>query len=150
MLAGCNARSALNAGIQAMAAAIRTTFFSAGRSLPNVTRFVNDIFLGTAHFRISACAMLGADGLTDASIIVTIHEHTAEGSLTQVPPALCARLGLTEREGEVAALLAARLTNIEIAHELGVSEHTARHHTENVLAKLGVKTRRQVADSRTG
>ena len=51
---------------------------------------------------------------------------------------------LTAREREVAALLAARRTNAEVAAALGVSEHTARHHTERVLRKLGVRSRRDV------
>jgi DNA-binding CsgD family transcriptional regulator len=49
---------------------------------------------------------------------------------------------LTAREREVAALLAARRTNGEIAAALGVSPHTARHHTERVLQKFGVTSRR--------
>jgi DNA-binding CsgD family transcriptional regulator len=51
---------------------------------------------------------------------------------------------LTPREREVAALLAARRTNGEIAAALGVSPHTARHHTERVLRKYGVSSRRRV------
>lgn len=49
---------------------------------------------------------------------------------------------LTARERQVAALLARRATNREIAAALGVSAHTARHHTEHVFAKLGVTSRR--------
>ena len=56
--------------------------------------------------------------------------------------ALRARHGLTAREGEVAALLGRRLTNGEIAAALGVSPHTARHHAQRVLEKLGVRSRR--------
>lgn len=52
---------------------------------------------------------------------------------------------LTPRERAVASLLAARRTNAEIAAVLGLSRHTARHHTEHVLAKLGVRSRRDVA-----
>jgi DNA-binding CsgD family transcriptional regulator len=35
-----------------------------------------------------------------------------------------------------------RLSNNEIARMLSISPHTARHHTENVLAKLGVRSRK--------
>jgi len=34
-----------------------------------------------------------------------------------------------------------RLSNAEIARLLSISPHTARHHTENVLAKVGVRSR---------
>jgi DNA-binding CsgD family transcriptional regulator len=54
------------------------------------------------------------------------------------------RFRLTEREAEVALLLAQRRTSKEIARTLEVSWHTARRHTERVLAKLGISSRRHV------
>jgi DNA-binding CsgD family transcriptional regulator len=57
------------------------------------------------------------------------------------PDSLRARYGLTIRELEVASLHMHRLTNAEIARMLGISPHTARHHTESVLAKVGVRSR---------
>lgn len=57
------------------------------------------------------------------------------------PDSIRARYGLTVRELQVASLIMHRLTNAEIARMLGVSPHTARHHTENVLAKFGVGSR---------
>lgn len=59
--------------------------------------------------------------------------------------ALPASLGLTRREADVARLLAQRLSNAEVAAALGVSAHTARHHTERVMHKLGVTSRAEVA-----
>jgi len=58
--------------------------------------------------------------------------------------ALQERFRLTQRETEVALLLARRLSTPEIARTLGVSVHTARRHTENVMVKLGVSSRREV------
>ena len=52
---------------------------------------------------------------------------------------------LTPREREVAALVAEGLTNPEIAGRLGIGEQTARTHVSNVLSKLGVSSRREVA-----
>ena len=57
------------------------------------------------------------------------------------PDSIRARYGLTLRELQVASLLMHRLTNAEIARMLGISPHTARHHTESVLAKFGVRSR---------
>jgi DNA-binding CsgD family transcriptional regulator/tetratricopeptide (TPR) repeat protein len=51
------------------------------------------------------------------------------------------RLGLTSREAEVLALVAAGKTNREIGAELYVSEKTASVHVSNILRKLGVNTR---------
>lgn len=51
--------------------------------------------------------------------------------------------GLTARETEVAAMLAQGRSNSAIAAALRISTHTARHHTQRVLAKLGVHSRAQ-------
>lgn len=55
------------------------------------------------------------------------------------------RFGLTHRQAEVALLLARGLRNREVAARLGVTEHTARRHTERVLARLGASSRAQIA-----
>jgi non-specific serine/threonine protein kinase len=52
---------------------------------------------------------------------------------------------LTRREEEVARLVAEGLSNREIAEWLVISQRTAEGHVENVLAKLGFKSRTQVA-----
>jgi ATP/maltotriose-dependent transcriptional regulator MalT len=49
--------------------------------------------------------------------------------------------GLTAREREVLALVAAGKTNREIASELQISNHTVRRHLQNVFVKLGVASR---------
>lgn len=59
-------------------------------------------------------------------------------------PELAAAYGLTPRQAHIAHLLARRATNAEIAVELQISRHTARHHTEQVLTKLGVRSRAAV------
>jgi non-specific serine/threonine protein kinase len=53
--------------------------------------------------------------------------------------------GLTRREREVAGLVARGLTNRQIAAQLVISERTAANHIQHVLAKLGFRTRGQVA-----
>jgi DNA-binding NarL/FixJ family response regulator len=53
--------------------------------------------------------------------------------------------GLTSREHEVAALIARGLTNRQIAAELVIAEGTADRHVSNILGKLGLMTRAQVA-----
>ena len=61
-----------------------------------------------------------------------------------VTPAMGAPYGLTPREAHIAVRLARRQTTAEIAGELAISPHTVRHHTERVLAKLGVRSREAV------
>lgn len=54
------------------------------------------------------------------------------------------RLGLTPKEVEVVRLLAEGRSNAAIATALCISPHTARHHTERIMAKLGVRSRAEV------
>jgi DNA-binding CsgD family transcriptional regulator len=51
--------------------------------------------------------------------------------------------GMTPREVEVAMLIAEGCSNSTVARRLGISPHTARHHTQRVLGKLGVHSRAQ-------
>ena len=48
---------------------------------------------------------------------------------------------LTEREIAVLRMVAGGSTNAEIGAALGISPHTARTHVQNMMAKLGVRTR---------
>jgi DNA-binding CsgD family transcriptional regulator len=54
---------------------------------------------------------------------------------------LAQRFGLTRREVQVAMRLAQGRSNQAIAAELKISAHTARHHTQRILSKLGVHSR---------
>jgi DNA-binding CsgD family transcriptional regulator len=53
--------------------------------------------------------------------------------------------GLTEREREVAALIAAGKSNREIAEVLVVNYRTVEKHIENMLSKLGFSSRAKIA-----
>ncbi len=52
---------------------------------------------------------------------------------------------LTPREGEVAALVAEGLSNGEIGRRLYISTKTASVHVSNILAKLGMSSRAEIA-----
>jgi DNA-binding CsgD family transcriptional regulator len=54
---------------------------------------------------------------------------------------------LTARELEIAGLVGARRTNREIAAELFLSEKTVEAHLRNIFGKLGVSSRRAIADA---
>ena len=57
---------------------------------------------------------------------------------------LRSRYGLTARQVEVARLLADGCSNSEVAERLGVTENTARNHTEQVMKKLETSRRARV------
>jgi len=55
--------------------------------------------------------------------------------------------GLTVRELEVLALVAQNLSNAAIARRLYLSSKTVDHHASAILTKLGIASRREVADA---
>jgi DNA-binding CsgD family transcriptional regulator/tetratricopeptide (TPR) repeat protein len=61
------------------------------------------------------------------------------------PPTSAAQLGLTPREVEVLALVAAGRSNRQIAQALFISPKTVGVHVSNILAKLGVAGRVEAA-----
>jgi two-component system nitrate/nitrite response regulator NarL len=57
------------------------------------------------------------------------------------PSASNQEFGISSREMQVIALIAAGYTNTDIAQHLQISEHTVKHHVTNILDKLGVSNR---------
>jgi DNA-binding CsgD family transcriptional regulator len=102
--------------------------------------------IGAAHEALAAMAA----GLTDPSLRDPFLRRAA-AFLPPVRPPTARRLsmeqfgGLTARERSVAALVAAGHSNREIAEALFVTERTAETHVGNIMSKLGVKTRAQIA-----
>ena len=70
-------------------------------------------------------------------------------SLRQRPARTAASM-LTSREAEIAGLIAAGLTNREIAERLVLSSRTVETHVANAMSKLGFSTRSQLAAWYTG
>ena len=65
--------------------------------------------------------------------------------MPEEPPAEKPLGKLTQREEEIAELLARGLTNRQISTELGISERTAGNHVARILRKLGLRSRAQIA-----
>ncbi|GAA2277632.1 response regulator transcription factor [Streptomyces atrovirens] len=120
-----------------------------------VTTFENDSYVydalrvGAAGFllkRSDADALVGAVRLVarsdtllfPAAVRALAAEHARA---CPAPPAWVARL--TGRESEVLRLMAAGLTNAEIARRMGVGAATVKTHVASVLAKTGARDRTQ-------
>jgi DNA-binding CsgD family transcriptional regulator len=69
----------------------------------------------------------------------------AAGQRRSAPRTRHAGSTLTGRQRQVLALVAAGLTNAEIAHRLGVSRHTVVTQIASASAKLGATSRAQAA-----
>ena len=84
----------------------------------------------------------------DEAVAEALVELGTTPSTSDAPRATADTCGageLTPREREVAALLARGLSNRQIAQELVVSQRTAAHHVEHLLAKLGAPSRAAAA-----
>lgn len=82
--------------------------------------------------RLEARYVHGPTGMLDAIAL----RHVA----VEVGAALRA-LGLTRRQADVLELIWKGATNAEVALALCISEHTVRHHLEEIYRRLGVGTR---------
>jgi DNA-binding CsgD family transcriptional regulator len=82
--------------------------------------------------------------LTRKNPSIIIKEIPVQPSELFVPDeARLAQLAITPRELEILALIAAGLSNREIAARLFVSENTVKSHSSRVFDKLGAKRRTQ-------
>jgi DNA-binding NarL/FixJ family response regulator len=75
------------------------------------------------------------------SLFSYIIEHAlkkGEGKLTNV-------VRMTKREREITALIADSLSNKEIAKRLNIATHTVKSHVHNIMEKLALHTRLQIA-----
>ncbi|MFW6330529.1 MAG: helix-turn-helix transcriptional regulator [Gemmatimonadota bacterium] len=86
------------------------------------------------------CLPPGSAGPDPTALII------AEDRSACIPDArtLSGRYGLTPRQAQVAQLLARGDSNHDIADRLGISPHTARHHAQRVLEKVGTHSRKAV------
>jgi non-specific serine/threonine protein kinase len=93
-----------------------------------------------------AAAATWAEGqaLELGDVVRQVFETDPAGGLDEA--AATEELGwLTRREQQVTALVALGLHNYEIGERLGITRHTAEIHVSNVLSKLGMNSRAQLA-----
>jgi DNA-binding NarL/FixJ family response regulator len=123
---------------------------------PRVVMFAQDNDPGL----IAACVVAGADGFVHKSAEPHLLLDAVDQVLRSKRPWVLGRAGaprpdlapeaprpascMTGREREVLDLLLRRLTNEEIAAELGVAGQTVKNHVSSVLQKLCVSSRKHL------
>jgi len=97
-----------------------------------------------ADVRLPSTAEL--DDLLQAVRSTTATGATAYAAVpSQTPADVVGTARLTSREAEVVALLMDGMRSARIADELGISVNTVRSHVQNIMSKLGVNSRLEVA-----
>ena len=101
---------------------------------------VREVQTERGSYTLTGRRVIGPDGVQP---IVLVY---AEAGQPEPAPEdkLRERFRLTRKEARVALLLAQYMSNEQVAAELCISPHTARHHTQSVLDKLGIKSRKDV------
>ena len=103
--------------------------------------FCTDIICGGT----ADCCSVTLDGLRKLSLVLEMAPPADAPKAAGRPGPVVAADPLSRRQRAVAELIARGLTNREIAAELVLSERTVDAHVEHSRAKLGVRSRTQIA-----
>ncbi len=98
-----------------------------------------DDFVGTIR-SVAAGASVLPPSLTGSLFSQIIEKVAGEGKMS-----LIESVRMTKREREVIELIAEGLSNKEIAQQLNIATYTVKSHVHNILEKLALHTRLQVA-----
>jgi len=97
---------------------------------------------GAAEIQQALHRVAGGQAALDPAVQLHLVEAIADG-VPSGPATAPLPDGLTPREAEVLTLIAAGLSNTEIAERLVVSEATVKSHVNHMLAKIGARDRAQ-------
>jgi DNA-binding NarL/FixJ family response regulator len=97
---------------------------------------------GAAEIQQALHRVAGGQAALDPAVQLHLVEAIADGPPSGSAPGSLPD-SLTPREAEVLTLIAAGLSNAEIAERLVVSEATVKSHVNHMLAKIGARDRAQ-------
>jgi DNA-binding NarL/FixJ family response regulator len=86
----------------------------------------------------------GAD-VVPQSLTGTLLSHIAEQAVSRKGPTVLRAVRLTKRERQITDLIAKGMNNKEIAQRLNIAPYTVKSHVHNILEKLALHTRLQIA-----
>ena len=78
-------------------------------------------------------------------LLGSLFSHVIENALKKGRGKLVNAVRMTKREREIIALIAEGLSNKEIADRLNIAIHTVKSHVHNIMEKLALHTRLQIA-----
>jgi DNA-binding CsgD family transcriptional regulator len=93
-----------------------------------------------------AFSAMGLRRWTNEAMLLLVAQQPTADRKTQGRPSGSA---LTEREQQVANLIRRGARNREVAEALQISEHTVERHVSSILGRLGLRSRWQIADTKT-
>ena len=96
-------------------------------------------FVGTIR------SVAGGARVLPAPMTGTLFSQIARVAINRGREAALEAVRMTQREREVIALIAVGLSNKEIAHRLGIATDTVKSHVRNVMEKLALHSRLQIA-----
>jgi DNA-binding NarL/FixJ family response regulator len=88
-----------------------------------------------------------ADGIKvlPPQLLGSLFSHVIENALKKGRGKLANAVRMTKREREIITLIADGLSNKEIAGRLNIAIHTVKSHVHNIMEKLALHTRLQIA-----
>jgi DNA-binding NarL/FixJ family response regulator len=90
-------------------------------------------------------AVAGGHQVLPHALTTSLFEQIASRAAKLPAPVIIESVRLTNREQQVVALLGEGLSNKEIATRLHIAVHTVKSHVHNVLEKLALRSRLEVA-----
>jgi two-component system NarL family response regulator len=79
------------------------------------------------------------------SLTGSLFSHVIDNALKKGKGKLISAVRMTKREREIIALIADGLSNKEIAQRLNIATYTVKSHVHNILEKLAIHSRLQIA-----
>ena len=123
--------------------------------LPAHEEFVDFVKAGVSGFILKdatievfvATILAVADGMSVLPPMMagTLFSHVAAQAMARGRRGAKAAVRMTVRERQIIETIANGLSNKEIAHRLGIATHTVKSHVHNILEKLALHTRLEVA-----
>jgi DNA-binding NarL/FixJ family response regulator len=79
------------------------------------------------------------------SLTGSLFSHVVEIALKKGKGKIITAVRMTKREREIIVLIADSMSNKEIAQRLNIATHTVKSHVHNIMEKLALHSRLQIA-----